>query len=191
MNEDGDVNGLDVDPFVAAVVGGGAQRFPNPRRSSSASSPWAWSADGGSGGDPHGGDEHVHPRQRSLRTSRRPACGRVAHESVCYPGVQLEQHGGQGMRNRRSEPCRVVPKRFPTLWRCLPWAACVARRQPTTLAIWMDRSSWTRTTRRGWPDMPPAEITCLSSWPGRVTPRASSTVEAATPTGPATAIRWT
>jgi hypothetical protein len=30
MNEDGDVNGLDVDPFVAAVVGGGAAAVPEP-----------------------------------------------------------------------------------------------------------------------------------------------------------------
>jgi hypothetical protein len=30
MNEDGVVNGLDVDPFVAAVVGGGAQAVPEP-----------------------------------------------------------------------------------------------------------------------------------------------------------------
>ena len=30
MNEDGFVNGLDVDPFVAAVVGGGAQAVPEP-----------------------------------------------------------------------------------------------------------------------------------------------------------------
>jgi hypothetical protein len=30
MNDDGVVNGLDVDPFVAAVVGGGAQAVPEP-----------------------------------------------------------------------------------------------------------------------------------------------------------------
>ena len=30
MNVDGEVNGLDVDPFVAAVVGGGAQPIPEP-----------------------------------------------------------------------------------------------------------------------------------------------------------------
>jgi hypothetical protein len=30
MNEDGEVNGLDVDAFVAAVVGGGAQAVPEP-----------------------------------------------------------------------------------------------------------------------------------------------------------------
>jgi hypothetical protein len=30
MNEDGEVNGLDVDSFVAAVVGGGAQAVPEP-----------------------------------------------------------------------------------------------------------------------------------------------------------------
>jgi hypothetical protein len=30
MNEDGAVNGLDVDPFVAAVVGGGVQAVPEP-----------------------------------------------------------------------------------------------------------------------------------------------------------------
>ena len=30
MNQDGEVNGLDVDPFVAAVVGGGAQQIPEP-----------------------------------------------------------------------------------------------------------------------------------------------------------------
>ena len=30
MNEDGDVNGLDVDPFVAAIVGGGLQAVPEP-----------------------------------------------------------------------------------------------------------------------------------------------------------------
>jgi hypothetical protein len=30
MNEDGDVNGLDVDPFVAAVVGGGVAAVPEP-----------------------------------------------------------------------------------------------------------------------------------------------------------------
>ena len=30
MNEDGEVNGLDVDPFVAAVVGGGTQPVPEP-----------------------------------------------------------------------------------------------------------------------------------------------------------------
>ncbi len=30
MNEDGDVNGLDVDPFVVAVVGGGSQQIPEP-----------------------------------------------------------------------------------------------------------------------------------------------------------------
>ena len=30
MNEDGVVNGLDVDPFVAAVVGGGAAAVPEP-----------------------------------------------------------------------------------------------------------------------------------------------------------------
>ena len=30
MNKDGDVNGLDVDPFVAAVVGGGAAAVPEP-----------------------------------------------------------------------------------------------------------------------------------------------------------------
>ena len=30
MNEDGVVNGLDVDPFVAAVVGGGTQAVPEP-----------------------------------------------------------------------------------------------------------------------------------------------------------------
>ena len=49
MNEDQVVNGLDVDPFVAAVVGGVHARSPSPRPSSSASSLWAWSADGGSG----------------------------------------------------------------------------------------------------------------------------------------------
>jgi hypothetical protein len=30
MNGDGSVNGLDVDPFVAAVVGGGIQAVPEP-----------------------------------------------------------------------------------------------------------------------------------------------------------------
>ena len=30
MNLDGVVNGLDVDPFVAAVVGGGVQAVPEP-----------------------------------------------------------------------------------------------------------------------------------------------------------------
>jgi YVTN family beta-propeller protein len=30
MNEDGQVNGLDVDPFVAKVVGGGSQQIPEP-----------------------------------------------------------------------------------------------------------------------------------------------------------------
>ena len=30
MNLDGVVNGLDVDPFVAAVVGGGLQAVPEP-----------------------------------------------------------------------------------------------------------------------------------------------------------------
>jgi len=30
MNGDGDVNGLDVDPFVAAVVGGGVTTIPEP-----------------------------------------------------------------------------------------------------------------------------------------------------------------
>ena len=30
MNEDGEVNGLDVDPFVAAIVGGGAAAVPEP-----------------------------------------------------------------------------------------------------------------------------------------------------------------
>jgi hypothetical protein len=30
MNEDGEVNGLDVDPFVAAVVGGGVAAVPEP-----------------------------------------------------------------------------------------------------------------------------------------------------------------
>jgi hypothetical protein len=30
MNEDQVVNGLDVDPFVAAVVGGGTQQIPEP-----------------------------------------------------------------------------------------------------------------------------------------------------------------
>ena len=30
MNEDGQVNGLDVDPFVAKVVGGGTQQIPEP-----------------------------------------------------------------------------------------------------------------------------------------------------------------
>jgi hypothetical protein len=30
MNGDGEVNGLDVDPFVAAVVGGGTQQIPEP-----------------------------------------------------------------------------------------------------------------------------------------------------------------
>ena len=30
MNEDQEVNGLDVDPFVAAVVGGGVQQVPEP-----------------------------------------------------------------------------------------------------------------------------------------------------------------
>ena len=30
MNEDGEVNGLDVDPFVAAIVGGGVQQIPEP-----------------------------------------------------------------------------------------------------------------------------------------------------------------
>ena len=30
MNKDGVVNGLDVDPFVEAVVGGGAQAVPEP-----------------------------------------------------------------------------------------------------------------------------------------------------------------
>ena len=30
MNGDGVVNGLDVDPFVEAVVGGGAQAVPEP-----------------------------------------------------------------------------------------------------------------------------------------------------------------
>ena len=30
MNEDEEVNGLDVDPFVAKVVGGGVQAVPEP-----------------------------------------------------------------------------------------------------------------------------------------------------------------
>jgi hypothetical protein len=30
INGDGAVNGLDVDPFVAAVVGGGTQHIPEP-----------------------------------------------------------------------------------------------------------------------------------------------------------------
>jgi hypothetical protein len=30
MNGDGEVNGLDVDPFVAAVVGGAVQQVPEP-----------------------------------------------------------------------------------------------------------------------------------------------------------------
>ena len=30
MNEDAEVNGLDVDAFVAAVVGGGVQAVPEP-----------------------------------------------------------------------------------------------------------------------------------------------------------------
>jgi hypothetical protein len=30
MNEDAEVNGLDVDPFVAEVVGGGVQAAPEP-----------------------------------------------------------------------------------------------------------------------------------------------------------------
>jgi hypothetical protein len=30
MNEDAEVNGLDVDPFVAKVVGGGVQAVPEP-----------------------------------------------------------------------------------------------------------------------------------------------------------------
>ena len=30
MNLDGVVNGLDIDPFVAAVVGGGLQAVPEP-----------------------------------------------------------------------------------------------------------------------------------------------------------------
>ena len=41
MNEDDVVNGLDVDPFVAAVVGGGAAAVPEP---SSTSAPWPASA---------------------------------------------------------------------------------------------------------------------------------------------------
>jgi hypothetical protein len=48
MNEDEVVNGLDVDPFVATVVGG-AQSIPEPSTLLFASAPWALSADGGSG----------------------------------------------------------------------------------------------------------------------------------------------
>jgi hypothetical protein len=55
----------------------------NPRPSSSASSLWARSADGGSGvGVPWGGAEYAHLCHRPQRTPQGPVYGRIASERL-------------------------------------------------------------------------------------------------------------
>ena len=85
-------NGLEVDPFVAAVVGGGGLPFPSPQRSSSASSLWPWSAAGGSGA----GDNSSGAKQSHLRTPQRSVCGRslAACLQPCCVGVALRRPPG-------------------------------------------------------------------------------------------------
>ena len=70
MNEDGEVSGLDVDSFVAPWSVAVRLQFPNPQHCSSPSSPWPWSAAGGSvTGKRSGG------AKQSRWTPQRPVCG--------------------------------------------------------------------------------------------------------------------